>query len=57
MGLIPAMTNLGNLALIERDYAAAERWFRQALAKDSQNSAAIRGMEQVNERALLTPKR
>jgi tetratricopeptide (TPR) repeat protein len=55
MGSIPAMTNLGNLALIERDYIVAERWFKQALAKDSKNSAAIRGLEQVNERALLTP--
>ena len=47
MGSVPAMTNRGNLALTERDYAAAERWFRQALARDSQNKAALRGMEQV----------
>jgi len=43
------MTNRGNLALIERDFAAAERWFRQALSKDSQNSAALRGLEQITE--------
>jgi len=49
MGSVPAMTNRGNLALIERDFAAAERWFRQALAKDSQNSAALRGLEQTAE--------
>jgi hypothetical protein len=50
MGFVPAMTNRGNLALIERDFAAAERWFRQALAKDSENSAAIRGLEQAMEK-------
>jgi hypothetical protein len=50
MGSVPAMTNRGNLALIENDYAAAERWFRQALAKDSKNSAALRGLEQVEEK-------
>jgi len=49
MGSIPAMTNRGNLALIEKDYATAERWFKQALSKDSQNAAAIRGLEQVAE--------
>ena len=49
MGLVPAMTNRGNLALIERDYATAEKWFRQALAMDSKNSAALQGMEKVSE--------
>ena len=49
MGSVPAMTNRGNLALIERDFATAERWFRQALSKDSKNSAALRGLEQVAE--------
>ena len=49
MGSVPAMTNRGNLALIEKDYATAERWFKQALSKDSQNAAAIRGLEQVAE--------
>jgi hypothetical protein len=47
MGSVPAMTNRGNLALIERDYAVAERWFRQALARDSQNKAALQGLEKV----------
>jgi hypothetical protein len=50
MGSVPAMTNRGNLALSERDYATAERWFRQALARDSQNGAALRGLEQVEEK-------
>jgi tetratricopeptide (TPR) repeat protein len=47
MGSIPAMTNRGNLALIERDYTTAERWFRQALARDSENQAALQGLEKV----------
>jgi tetratricopeptide (TPR) repeat protein len=50
MGSVPAMTNRGNLALSENDYATAERWFRQALARDNQNSAALRGLEQVEEK-------
>jgi len=49
MGSVPAMTNRGNLALIEKDYAAAERWFKQALSKDDKNAAAIKGLEQVAE--------
>ncbi|MDR1104831.1 MAG: hypothetical protein LBL44_00615 [Treponema sp.] len=48
MGLVPAMTNRGNLALIEKDYAVAERWFRQALAREPENTAAKRGMEKVS---------
>jgi len=49
MGSVPAMTNRGNLALIERDYTTAEKWFKQALAIDSQNNAALQGMEKVKE--------
>jgi hypothetical protein len=47
LGSVPAMTNRGNLALIERDLAAAERWFRQALQREPQNRAALRGLERV----------
>jgi len=49
MGSVPAMTNRGNLALNEKDYATAERWFRQALSKDAKNTTAIRGLEQIAE--------
>jgi len=49
MGSVPAMTNRGNLALSEKDYAAAERWFRQALSRDAKNSSALRGLEQIAE--------
>jgi tetratricopeptide (TPR) repeat protein len=47
MGFIHAMTNRGNLALIERDFAGAEQWFIQALSKDSKNRAALRGLEKL----------
>jgi hypothetical protein len=47
LGSVPAMTNRGNLALTEGDFATAERWFTQALQRDSQNRAALRGMERV----------
>ena len=47
MGSVPAMTNRGNIALNEKDYATAERWFRQALSRDSQNAGALLGLEQI----------
>jgi hypothetical protein len=50
LGSVPAMTNRGNLALIENDYASAERWFRDALARDAENAAALRGLEKIDER-------
>jgi tetratricopeptide (TPR) repeat protein len=49
MGSVPAMTNRGNLALIEKDYAAAERWFKQALNREPENQTALRGLEKVTE--------
>jgi tetratricopeptide (TPR) repeat protein len=49
MGSVPAMTNRGNLALNEKDYTAAERWYRQALQVQPNNASALRGMEQVTE--------
>ena len=47
LGSVPAMTNRGNLALIENDYTTAERWFRQALRQEPENSAAIKGIEKI----------
>jgi tetratricopeptide (TPR) repeat protein len=43
----PGMNNRGNLALMDKDLAAAERWFNQALAVDAENAAALRGLQQV----------
>jgi tetratricopeptide (TPR) repeat protein len=48
MGLADAMANRGNVALVEKDFAAAERWFRQALNAEPDNSTARRGMELVD---------
>lgn len=50
LGSVPAMTNRGNLALTERDFTTAERWFRQALQRDPNNQAALRGLERLAER-------
>ncbi|MCL2442353.1 MAG: hypothetical protein FWD13_02685 [Treponema sp.] len=47
MGSIPAMVNRGNLALTERDFTTAERWFRQVLQQDRENEAALRGLERI----------
>ena len=45
LGLVAAMNNRGSLALAEKDYTGAERWFRQALARESDNSTALKGLE------------
>ncbi|GHV94844.1 hypothetical protein AGMMS50293_11640 [Spirochaetia bacterium] len=50
MGSIGAMTNRGNMALNENDNAVAERWFRQALSREPENKAALKGMETVEAR-------
>jgi hypothetical protein len=47
MGFPGAMVNLGNMGLLDRDYAAAERWFRQALAASPENTAARQGLERA----------
>ncbi|MCL2443307.1 MAG: hypothetical protein FWD13_07555 [Treponema sp.] len=47
LGSVPAMTNRGNLALTENDFTTAERWFTQALQREPQNTAALRGMSQI----------
>jgi tetratricopeptide (TPR) repeat protein len=47
MGSVPAMTNRGNFAMIERDYQVAEQWFRQALSSDSENRTALQGLERI----------
>ena len=50
LGSVGAMANRGNIALNENDTAAAERWFRQALARDPENITALRGIEFVEVR-------
>jgi tetratricopeptide (TPR) repeat protein len=50
MGSAPAMINRGSAALLENDYAAARRWFTQALRLQPDNMTARRGLEQVSVR-------
>ena len=50
LGSVGAMVNRGNIALNENDIAGAERWFRQALAREPQNATALRGIEFVEVR-------
>ena len=50
MGLVAAMNNRASLALTDRDYNTAELWFRRALAADSGNGTALRGLERVEGR-------
>lgn len=47
MGSATAMINLGNIAMLERDYTAALDWFSQADAAEPGNRAAKSGMERA----------
>lgn len=46
-GNISAMNNLGNVYMIEKDYSAAERQYRQILSIEPDNKAAQKGLENV----------
>jgi tetratricopeptide (TPR) repeat protein len=47
MDSVGAMTTLGNMALWEKDFAAARRWFERALGIQPENRTALRGLEQI----------
>jgi tetratricopeptide (TPR) repeat protein len=47
MNSVTAMVNLGNLAVIENDWAAAESWYRRALQLDPENRAAVNGLNRI----------
>ncbi|MDR1419981.1 MAG: hypothetical protein LBI86_06375 [Treponema sp.] len=47
MGSVAAMVNLGNLAVLENDFAAAEDWFGRALTADPGNRIAMRGLGRI----------
>jgi tetratricopeptide (TPR) repeat protein len=49
MGSVSAMVNRGNMALLEKDLTAAERWFKQAQTAQPNNAGAQRGLEQVEQ--------
>jgi hypothetical protein len=47
MGFVSAMVNLGNIAMLERDYSTAEQWFNRVLQQDPSNQAALRNLRQI----------
>jgi tetratricopeptide (TPR) repeat protein len=46
-GNVSAMNNLGNVYMIEKNYTAAEKQYRQILALEPDNKAAQKGLENV----------
>ena len=46
-GNVSAMNNLGNVYMIEKDYAAAEKQYRQILSIEPDNKTALKGLENV----------
>jgi tetratricopeptide (TPR) repeat protein len=49
MGSLAGMLNRGSVAMTEKDYTAAARWFNQALALQPDNEIAKRGLAQITE--------
>jgi hypothetical protein len=47
MGSVAAMANLGNLAVMENDFTAAENWFGMALTADPGNRIAVSGLNRI----------
>ena len=41
------MNNLGNVYMLEKDYTAAEKQYKQVLAIEPDNKTALKGMENV----------
>jgi hypothetical protein len=46
-GSVPAMVNLGNIALLEHESAMAASWFRKALAAQPDNKGAKNGLDRA----------
>ena len=46
-GNVSAMNNLGNVYMIEKNYTAAEKQYKNVLAVDPKNKAALSGLENV----------
>ncbi len=42
-----AMVNLGNIAILQKDFKTAKTWFSSALAQDPENASAKTGLERV----------
>ena len=41
------MVNLGNIAVLQKDFKTAKTWFSNALSIDSENASAKAGLERV----------
>ena len=46
-GNVSAMNNLGNVYMIEKNYSAAEKQYKQVLAIEPNNQTALSGLENV----------
>ena len=47
-GSVPAMNNLGNVYMLEKNYSAAQKQYKQVLSIEPDNATAKRGLENVN---------
>ena len=47
-GNVSAMNNLGNVYMLEKNYSAAQKQYKQVLAVDPENATAKRGLENAN---------
>lgn len=46
-GNISAMNNLANIYILQKDYASAEKWYKQVLENDKDNSVAKNGLDRI----------
>ncbi|MDR1587573.1 MAG: tetratricopeptide repeat protein [Treponema sp.] len=49
MGSVSAMSNRAAVAFLEKDYAGAERWFREVLARRPADERALGGLRRIEE--------
>lgn len=47
-GQISAMNNLANVYMLQKNYQAAEKQYKNVLAIDSQNKTALKGLENIS---------
>jgi len=47
-GYAPAMVNLGNLAMLDKDFETAKKWFEKALVASPDSKSAKKGLDQAN---------
>lgn len=47
LGSVSAMSNLANIALLEKDYEGAKRWYNKVLEINPEHSGAKKGLERI----------